>query len=459
MPAVNSTMEDVSLMSQAGTVLEPHNRRQAQSLQIASGWTFGIIVLAFAVMFVLRRPDSVTNPQFWAEDGSIIFREQLVKGWLAAVITPYRGYFPLLGRLLAGPASVFPVALAPLIYTLFGVFIDSICSALFFLPRFRCFMKSDVIRLVLCVLAVGAFQTTELVGSLTNSMWYLLIGGILLVLLPPNVDIRLRPGIGIASCLFGLLIGSCTPMVVVGLPIAIYHLVRNFRKGGAISFAIVLGALAQTLFALFSSRGLDFAHPSVRAIAMAMLGGFAYKVMLQALLGATAAFKTAGAKEHGYVVLALLVAAVWLMGLTLMWRHSRWKVLVPVYLMFGSMLMPFIGRDEAHFFENLGSVDLRGERYFLLASCMFAYLVAHTLDRVASNRGWALKAVALVTIFAGGLLGNFREAQFEDLHWQVNAKRIVEWVQLREAGKRAPAVSVPINPRGWSIDLPSICKD
>lgn len=248
-------------------------------------------------------------------------------------------------------------------------------------------------------------------------------------------------------------------MVVVGLPIAIYHLVRNFRKGGAISFAIVLGALAQTLFALFSSRGLDFAHPSVRAIAMAMLGGFAYKVMLQALLGATAAFKTAGAKEHGYVVLALLVAAVWLMGLTLMWRHSRWKVLVPVYLMFGSMLMPFIGRDEAHFFENLGSVDLRGERYFLLASCMFAYLVAHTLDRVASNRGWALKAVALVTIFAGGLLGNFREAQFEDLHWQVNAKRIVEWVQLREAGKRAPAVSVPINPRGWSIDLPSICKD
>ncbi|HLK32661.1 MAG TPA: hypothetical protein VKT29_06195 [Terriglobales bacterium] len=443
-------------MSETVSYVEGQKTEQIQPLQIASGWTFGIVVLAFAAVFVLRRPDCVMNPQFWAEDGSIIFRDQLVKGWLAALSIPYRGYFPLLGRLVAGPASAFPIRFAPLIYNVCGVLIDSGCSALFFLPRFRSFIKSDLTRLVLCCLAVSAFQTTELVGALSNSMWYLLLGGILLVLLPPKVDMQLRPGIGVGWCLCGLLIGACAPMVVVGLPIAIYQIVRNFRRGGVISFAITSAALAQTLFAALSSRGLHLARPGVKTIAMAMIGAFAYKVILQALLGASTAFKIAAAKEHGYVISALLVTTIWLIWLTVTSRHSRREVLVPVYLMFGSMLMPFIGRDEAQFFANLGSVDLRGERYFLLASCVFAYLVAYTLDRVVSNRYGVLKALVLVIIFAGGLSGNFHANRFEDLDWQANAKRIEGWAQLRDAGKRAPAVSVRINPPGWSIDLPSI---
>ncbi|HKW66144.1 MAG TPA: hypothetical protein VJP04_02575 [Terriglobales bacterium] len=407
-------------------------------------------------MFILRRPDSITDPQFWAEDGSIFFRQQLVNGWLAAIATPYRGYLPLLPRLFAAPAAIFPIAFAPLVYNLFAILIDSFCCALFFLPRFRVIIESDFLRLALCLLAVGAFNTTELVGTLTNSMWYLTVAGILLMVLPPRVDICSRSRGGAAWLFLGLLIGACAPMVVVGLPIAIYHLARNFRRGGLVSFSIGSGALTQIVFASLLSRGVVLVHPGIRGVAIAMVVAFAYKVMLQALLGATWAFKMATAKKVLYVELALIAAVVWIIYLTIISRDNIWKVWIPVYFIFASMAIPFIGRDAAQGFLNLRTVEPRGERYFLLGSCMFAYLVAYTLCRLASNRGPVLKTVALLAIFAGGLFGNFHAARFYDFHWEANAKRIEEWVQLRHAGKRASPVSVPINPPGWRIDLPGL---
>jgi hypothetical protein len=443
-------------MRRAIALLEVHRTRQALPLRIASGWTFGILVVTFAGLFVLRRPDCVTNPQFWAEDGGIIFREQLLNGWLTALATPYRGYFPLLARLVAGPASIFPVSFTPLIYNLFGIAIDSVCSALFFLPRYRRFMESDLLRLVLCVLAMGAFQTTEMVGTLINSMWYVVLAGILLMLLPPQVDARSRLVVASGWCLLGLVIGAGAPILVVGIPIAAYHLVRNFWRGGLISLAVALGALAQTLFAFFSSRGLTLAHPGAKGVAVAMVGAFAYKVMLQAIIGAGAAFKLATAKRLGYVVSALVVAALWMICLIALSRGSRWNVLVPIYLIFTSMSIPFIGRDEAQLFINLTTLDMRGERYFFLASCMFAYLVAYTVDRAVPYRGDVIKALALLVIFLGGLRGNFHADRFPDLHWQMNAKCIDAWVRDRRSGNPTPAVSVPINPPGWRIDLPTL---
>jgi hypothetical protein len=453
-----------------GAVTSPQNEktRKWQTLPIASGWTFGILVVTFAGLFVLRRPDCVTNPQFWAEDGVIIFREQLVNGWLSALATPYRGYFPLLARLVAGPASIFPVSFAPLVYNLSGIAIDSVCCALFFLPRYECFMKSALLRLVLCVLAVGAFQTTEMAGTLINSMWYLVLAGILLILLPPQIDMHSRPVIAGVWCLLGLVIGASAPMLVIAIPIATYHLVRGFWRGGLISLAIAFGAFAQTLFAFFSSRGLTLAHPGAKGVAVAMVGAFAYKVMLQAMVGAGIALRLATAKWLPYVLSAVVVAALWMLCLIVLSRGSRWKILVPIYLMFASMSLPFIGRDEARFFTNLTTSDPRGERYFFLASCMFAYLVAYTLDWVISYcllrrngevglTDATIKAAALLVIFAGGLRGNFHVDRFPDLQWQMYAKRIDGWVQDRRSGKPTPAISVPINPQGlWQIDLPSL---
>jgi hypothetical protein len=216
----------------------------------------------------------VTNPQFWAEDGKILFRDQLLYGFLVALTIPYRGYFPFLGRLVAGPASIFPVSFAPLTYNLCAIVLDSVCSALFFLPRYRRFMKSDLIRLVLCVLAVGAFHSSELAGTLINTMWYVELAGILWILLPPQIDARSRPIAAGTLCLLGLVIGTSAPMLIIGIPIVIYYLSTKPWSNGLLSLSVAIGALAQTLFAFFSSHGLILAHPKAKGFAVAMVGAF-----------------------------------------------------------------------------------------------------------------------------------------------------------------------------------------
>jgi hypothetical protein len=408
--------------------------RQVQPLYFASGRTFGLLLLAFSCLFVLRRPDCVTNPQFWAEDGKILFQNQLVYGFHGAIPIPYRGYFPILGRLMAAPASAFPIPLQPLVYTLLAILIDSVCCTIFFLPRFRCFVESDLLRLALCLLAVTAFDSRELVGTLINAMWYVELAGILWILLPPQSP---RLILTIVYCLVGLVIGASVPMLIIGLPIVVYHLVR---REGIHSLAVAVGALGQTLFALFSSRGLEPVHHELRGFVVAMFSAFAYKVVFQAILGAGKLISIKGA------IGAVVGSVLWV---SYLWKEGQWRVLVPAYLIVASIALPLIGRDEAHVFTNLATFDPRGERYFLLGSCIFAYFVACTLERFVHSDH--LKAFALLAVFTGGILVNFRIEPLTDCHWQENARYIEGWVTARNNGDAAPGLMVPINPPNWVL--------
>src|SRR5437868_13175183 len=216
--------------------------RPTPQLDLASSRNFAVLVVFLFGLFALRRPDAVLHAQFWAEDGTIIFRDQLVSGFMAALRTPYRGFFPLSARLVAGPLSLFPAYYSPLLYNATGIAIASISAGLFFLPRYRVFLRSDLLRLVLCVFAVAAFHTTELVGSLTNSMWYLTLPAILLVLLPPRLDPRSASVTTLGYSSVAAILGASSPITVAAFPIALYKAGRDFSRGGLISLAAVGGA-------------------------------------------------------------------------------------------------------------------------------------------------------------------------------------------------------------------------
>src|SRR4029077_13188771 len=70
-----------------------------------------------AAIIVARRPDAVTNPQFWAEDGYIFFFENLTLGFGRAFLKFYNGYPDLAHRLIAMAGGWVPFAEAPRVYT------------------------------------------------------------------------------------------------------------------------------------------------------------------------------------------------------------------------------------------------------------------------------------------------------------------------------------------------------
>src|SRR5712692_9123288 len=97
--------------------------RQALLLPVTS--------LSVFCLLILRRPDAILNPQFWAEDGVVFFHDQLDIGFVQALFNAYAGYLHVIPRSIAGFASVFPVAAHPLIYNVCALAIAALSLSLF----------------------------------------------------------------------------------------------------------------------------------------------------------------------------------------------------------------------------------------------------------------------------------------------------------------------------------------
>src|SRR5579885_3438536 len=86
---------------------------------------FWVLTPLIFVLLILRRPDCVTNPQFWAEDATVFFRSELLSGFLNSVVTPYNGYVCVMQRIVAALVSWVPVYYVPLAYAILGSAIDA----------------------------------------------------------------------------------------------------------------------------------------------------------------------------------------------------------------------------------------------------------------------------------------------------------------------------------------------
>jgi hypothetical protein len=151
----------------------------------------------------------------------------------------------------------------------------------------------------------------------------------------------------------------------------------------------------------------------------------------------------------------LVIVTVWLTWLFLrLDSRARLKVLICVYLILASVALSIYGRNLEEIFAGFGRVSLwRLERYFFFGSCLLIYLTALTAEFIFKSSKREHLQLLFVLVFLGGVLGNFRIPAFPNFEWERHAKAIQAWVDAGPGGQRT-AVSVPINPPGWKIELP-----
>jgi len=416
-------------------------------------YLYAALAASIFVIFIFRKPDCVLNPQFWAEDGKVYFRDEIVYGFFPSLLAPYRGYFQPISRIVAAIFAVFPVRYAPLLYNLSALVIDSLCCALFFLRRYRRLIPADGLRFVLCLLAATAFDTREIVGTIANSQWYVLLAGLLLFAVPPDARMPITRWLWIG---FAFFLGFSVPMLIIAAPLALYRLPRrNDLYSALMGVGISVGALLPSIFAMFAKSGLVFASPTPLAVGFALWVGLAQKVLLQSLIGFPRTWQLARGGHGVIAVIAFIMFALWLAWLCSgPPRPRRLDVVSALYLMVASVLLSLIGRSIAQYVSVAQFPD-RGERYYFLASCIFAYLVAVALERIWRWDWQSGKAILLAAIFAGGILGNFRVPPFMDMHWPAYASAITSWKEHKSRGEESVGLSVPINPPGWYIELPA----
>lgn len=148
------------------------------------GWRKqGLMFLIAAIAIISRRPDVLSNPQFYAEGGTW-YAQAYNLGWLHTVALPEGGYLQGFPRLVAGLCLLIPLQFAPLLMNIFGIGIQALPITL--LLSARCSgWGSLTVRLCLAGVYLALPNSAEIDVVLTNAQWHLALAACLLAFARP----------------------------------------------------------------------------------------------------------------------------------------------------------------------------------------------------------------------------------------------------------------------------------
>jgi hypothetical protein len=405
---------------------------------------FVCVVALIVLLLVLRRTDGVTNPQFWAEDGTVFFQWNLKLGCWQAVQTFFRGFPYLLSKLVACAATPLPFVRVPLAYNVVAYGVAGISLATFSLPNFRHVISSDRLRVIFCLATAALPHATELVGSLTNTSWYL---GIWLVLL---TVMRLpRSAVSLAAFAFASILATfSTPLSIITLPLWLargLHAAHGRRWREVVFAGVALGSVF-ALIGVAGGLGHDPATPT--SIWRPLLNSVSLRVLADTALGPPAVSSLASHVGswvvHPIAITVLLVLAV------LMWQ-TRWRT-VPVlvfcaYGIVASSALAVIGHPSladmaATVDELLAWSRLFSGRYHVLAVSLVYVAVLASIDRLPSRRSRSLATVVALAWLGCTEAATFVLPPFLDLAWPSYAGRL----ERKLADASPEPLMIPINP-------------
>ncbi len=141
-----------------------------------------IYFIGACLLLWLKSPDALVNPQFWAEDGPIFFKQQFAQAW-PPLLEPYSGYLHVAPRLVAWAATAISISHAPAFYNLSAILIDALCIALATSAFGRYFGHAVVFLSFFIVPSVG-----DIFGTVTNVQWFMQFVLAAACFLPVEVD-------------------------------------------------------------------------------------------------------------------------------------------------------------------------------------------------------------------------------------------------------------------------------
>jgi hypothetical protein len=264
----------------------------------------GLFLLGTLLVLLRLRSSSFTV--LWAEDGTVFVRGALADQPWASLLQSYAGYMHAFPRLAAWaavnsvPLSWVPPALA--------VISSALCSAIatlaFALLRAR--MRPVLPRLAIWLaIAVMPIAGIEVMGSIANAHWYLLIG--LFVVL---ITRQRHPALIAAGAVVAVFAAMSDPLSGIFLPLVLVRLVGRTRRRELWIPLLFVGALLVQLAVVLSS---PFPSPSARPGLGQLARATAYRVFVVALSGdhATDVYLQFGAACLVIATLLVLGAGVW----------------------------------------------------------------------------------------------------------------------------------------------------
>lgn len=382
-----------------------------------------LVLLAGAAILALRRPDQITNPQLWAEDGIFFFQAREMGAH--ALFTELAGYSQLAPRLVAALAQLLDPRWAP------HVFVGAaLAAALYGMSRAlspRCPLPRRSLIALSIVLVPDA---AEVLLNANNVQWILACSGVLLLLSRDPT----RRGEWAHDAIAAIVIGLTGPFSILLAPFfGVRALLRRTRASVVLAGLIAACAVVQAISILTHPQPPP-AGATLDASAMAAFPGL--RVGGGLLLGAWLPAKMPSAAA---------LALTGLLAATMLFLARRGGETLPVRAMLG---LVFAALLASTFYRCWHSMPVLCEpwgasRYvFPLQLIVLWLLIAMTGERRPAVR-WLCAGAAIWMIAVN--LPRMRIAPVPDKRWADYASKL-------RAGEE---VTIPINPEGWTFTFPA----
>jgi len=402
----------------------------------AIGWKLQLFVFAIAFLAVVsRRPDALTNPQFFGEDGAVWYPDAYMLGWFSPLFHSLNGYFQTLPRLVSALALLVPLRSAPLLMNLIGITLQVLPVNILLSSRCQNWAPISV-RAFMALVYIALPNTRELDAAIEEGQWHLALLACMLVLgcVPRTVLWRTFDFSVI------LLSGLSGPFSIVMLPIAaIFWWFRRERWRLvvigilAVTAVIQLSAILHTAAATRPQVGLG-APPG---LFLKLLGG---QVYLGALIGESGSPAQKG--EVLLAIVAILGTAVVVYCLLKARLEIKLFVCFAFLLFVASLKNPMVSMTVPQW-QVLR--DAPGIRYWFFPMLGFAWALVWC---VTSSRSLFVQIAAGIGFFAMivGVAHDWEYPAFTDFHFPEYARQFA-------AAAPGNVVIIPIFPDGWVMRL------
>lgn len=377
------------------------------------------ITLAVMAIVVLRKPDTFTNPQLWAEDGGIFLIQADLQG-AKVLLKPYQGYQHFLPRVIAAAARPLSLQTTPLFYASVALLVTGLTAWAIQSPRVR---LPGGWAAALAIAAIP--HTGEVFLTICNLQWITAVALFALAFMDDAATRVQRAG----DLLLLVFAGLSGPFVVLALPLFAWRAWRQPSAWSRTVVAVAAGCVLVHATSLLERPASAQAPEWVPLQYLAVVGRRLW----------TAVF--AGDVSFPRVVCAALALAL---PAILGWAVWRRRTVVPgaALLLIAAFLVlaatALKARPDTWSFDDLAY----GDRYFYIPKVLFAWVLAALACTSAGKLRVALFAVLLVPLAANAR--RFIYPPFPAQNWSTYAAEI----------ERGRGTLVPILPQGFKFFHP-----
>ena len=415
-------------------------------------------IAAFLLLW-LRRPEALSSPRLWAQDGTVFYATYLVNGTIRSLFEPNNGFLNVIPRLLTAVVGSTSAVQIPLVFAAISLVGVALSCAFFALPEYRYFLRSDQLRIACCLAFAAVPYGYDEVGTLASLSWYACIPAMLLLALPRR-GYNGRPfWFMLGGAILVTLTALSSPALFVFLPMAMFKIYKGTSRVRIVSGLFVGAMIVQLMVLRVASHGTGTAL-DVRSIAANIFNVVGYRVALGNLIGR---FASSDLSAGHALALSIVTSAIVLIA-ALIYLETRKEAAMArrlAYILFAAIASVVITCVASGLNGDAGRGGQwnawQEDRYFLVPTALLYYVVARACDDFLRGRATeSFRALAFISLITIAAVSNFRLQPVADDDWASHAPLIDQWRAAQLAGQTHSALDLPINPPGWTIYLPAL---